>query len=348
LTAGDGIWEERVMLRIRLALVALTVALSLHVASAHAAKWGMGCTEPHPKLYKVAGLARTTSIFVHVGHDVTLKLANALVKKTGGFSLDPDAITIELSFTPRDGDPIVLPPFTATAVSPDTVHFPAPDTRPLLGRLVVGPLAMVVKSGDTIIVDNPRGRYPILLPPMNDVHALTTQGSEVEVLAAADASLKRIWIPLTFGGFGPGMPMPSCPAEMSPLVAFAADFSLKKGADQIIPHLSFTSLKKTRLYLGDFNLFGDNLYGQRIKGTLNLDRTKGKAMVLCNMNDTLDLVMMLRLKTGAGREKSHIAPIVRDGSPVVLKLRNISADPDIALALSGIQKDSFGAPCELP
>src|SRR5262249_5383387 len=278
-----------------------------------------------------------------MGHEAVHGLRPIDVTRNGGgFSTDPDGNTIEITFTPFGGDPIPLPPFTVTAVSPSTIRFVVPDTRPLLGRLVVGPAHIVVRRGQTILVD---ALKQAILPPMNDIHALTSQGSEVEVLATM--SIKRwLLVPLTFGGFGTTLP-PECPATMTPIVAFAVDFSLKKGDGQVIPNASFSSLKSNKLFLGDFVLSGINLYGMKLQG-LDLRPTRGHAAALCALNDTLDVILMIPLKNSADGPSSDILPIVQDGSPIVVKLRNVSADAEIAPDLSDLSKDSLKSLCLPP
>jgi len=324
----------------------VSLALIVTIATpALGAKWTKGCPRERQKLYRVGHRGYTTSLFVHVGHDLTFRLRDRDILHFGGFSTEPDGNTVAITFTPIDGDPIPLPPFTVTAVSPDTLVFPAPDTRPILGRMVVGSAHIVVTRGEQVLID--ARKYPIILPPMNDIQALTTTGADVEVLGAVDITGKRLWIPISFGGFGPGTPLAECPAEMTPIVSLAVDFSLERGPDQLVPHAAFTKLKQARLFLGDFAYDGKNLYGSKLGQSLNVRRLKGRAVALCALNDTFELVMMMRLRKNATGRDSDLIPLVRDGSPVALKLRNIAAEPEIAPLLEGLQRDSLSLPCQV-
>lgn len=311
--------------------------------SALAAKWVTGCPEARVRLIHGGrgGGVYTSSYFAHVGHEVTYHLKESQVVREGGFSIEPGGNTVEVTFTPHEGDPIPLPPFDVTGVSSATLSFVLPNTQPLLGRLVVGPMQVVIRRGGTVVAE---ARRPVALPPMNDVHALASEGGEIEVLAAMDGTA-AIWIPLSFGGFGPGPFMPECPAEMTPITALAADFSFR-GPDPAIPYAKFRNLKSSQLFLGDFVLGGVNLYGKKLGTLLNVKRLPGGSIALCALNDTLELILRVPLRKVADNPGSDLIPLVRDGSPLVVKLRNVSADPDVAPALSALRKDSFGTPCE--
>jgi hypothetical protein len=325
--------------------VALIWFVSAVVAAppAWAAKWATGCPPIREKLIKAGGPAYTPSLFEHVGHDIVLRLKEKKgVPYHGGFSTTPDGNTVQITFRPLNGPPIPLPPFTVTAVSASTLRFPAPDTRPTLGRLVVGPAIITVHRGEELFVKGTK--WPVILPPMNDLRALSEQNGEVEAFGAVDFN-ENLWVPFNFGGFGSGMPMPSCPAEMTPIVGFAADFGLKGGDDQLVPHASFVKLKKTKLFLGDFDVFGVNLYGTKLRTLLDVTQIRRGAFTVCGLNDTLELVMMIPLKEGASRAHSKLPS---DGSPIPLKFRNISADPDAAAVLSRITEDSAENPCVVP
>jgi hypothetical protein len=325
----------------RLASLAL---LTLGAEPATAAKWVTGCPKGGERFINAGRGAFTRAYFVHIGHELTYRLKDSAVLNEGGFSTEPDGNTVEITFMPVEGDPIPLPPFTVTAVSPTTLSFPFPDPTPLVGRLVVGPMQLVVRRGDTVVV---HAKRPIVLPPMNDVQQLVSAGSEAEVLGAVDRS-GRLWIPLTFGGYGPGEPMPECPAEMTPIVAFTTELSFRKGDGQFVPHASIANLRSTRLYLGDFVLFGENLYGRKISGALDVNHFGGANLTVCSLNDTLELVLMMRLRESAFNPQSEVLRIVRDGSPLTLKLRNASADAEIAPLLPQVTQDSFRNGCFSP
>src|SRR5262249_18995646 len=144
---------------------------------------------------------------------------------------------------------IPLPPIPVTATSPTTLTVVVPDTRPILGRLVVGYASFVLKQGTATVLESRRDI--LILPPMNDVASLTAQGSDVEILAAMDHSA-HLWIPLGFEGFGTGESLPACPTVLTPVTPFAVDFDLKKGDDQAFPYVSFGTLKRHKLFLGDY------------------------------------------------------------------------------------------------
>jgi hypothetical protein len=186
-----------------------------------------------------------------------------------------------------------------------------------------------------------------ILPPFNDIRALTEQGSDVELLATTDFTGRRMWIPFSFGGFGIGDPM--CSTLLTPITAFAVDFTLRRGEDELMPHLTFTDLKKTKLFLGDYEVWDKNLYGMKFASLKNIRHLRnGAGLAICTLNDTMDLVMMVRLQQAARGPNSEIMPIVRDGSPFTVKLRNISADPAVSAELSSITTDAFSSPCPAP
>ena len=169
-------------------------------------------------------------------------------------------------FTPINGDPVALPPIAVTATTPASLTFTMPDSRTSLGRLLAGPAAITVKRGNVTLFTANR---QTILPPMNDVQALVNQGSSVEVLAAMDRG-GRLWIPLDFNGFGQnGESLPQCPTVLTPVTAFAIDFSLRKGDDQALPYVSFGQLKHNRLFLGDYVVFGLNMYGNKLQTKLD-------------------------------------------------------------------------------
>jgi hypothetical protein len=128
-------------------------------------------------------------------------------------------------------------------------------------------------------------------------------------------------------------------------VAFAVDFSIRKGDGQAIPHATIAGIGRNRLFLGDFAFSDLNLYGLKMAG-LKMKRLKGKGYALCAMNDTFQLVLMVPLSKRAVRPGSEILPVVSDGSPVVVRLRNISADPVVAPILPTVERDDLGVLCQ--
>src|SRR5262245_22865679 len=161
-------------------LVALVVAVTL-VLPAEAAKWEGGCPAVaykeakiglgYSKQYPFKDLMRVQprgpwpmgSAFLkrmnHVGHDVTVTLSQKDVdnpRLAGGFSTEPNGNSVVLVLNPvgRDKtDPIVLPPVPFTATSPTTATFKIPDSRPLVGELLVGPGTIVVFRGQTLLFE---------------------------------------------------------------------------------------------------------------------------------------------------------------------------------------------------
>ena len=310
--------------------------------SVSAGKWDGGCPSPKFKVYRNSKNGVVTSPYVHVGHDVTFQVKQILAITGQGFSVEPDGNTVQITFTPLHGDPIMLPPFPVTAVSPMTLRFPMPDTRPIIGRLLVGPAEFLIKRGETEVMKT--RKWPVVLPPMNDLHALSLQDGEVELYGTLDASGRHMWIPFSFADFGVGHQMPACPtATLSPITAFAVDLSLKKRDGEFIPHAGYSDLAKTQMYFGDYDLWGRNLYGSPFARLPKLRRLSDGGIALCALNDTLDLVMMIRLQRAARGPNSEIIPIQRDGSPYPMKLRNITAE--VTDDLTQLPIDSLGQIC---
>ena len=328
-------------------LTALVLAIVLAMP-ASAAKWEGGCPPVKSKLARVGRRIdgptpySFSRIFEHVGHEFTIQLPKTYeVEKLGGFSTEPDGNTLEVTFTPPQRAPTIsLPPIPVTATSPTTLTIVIPDSRPLVGRLLVGNARLVVNRGTTELFEIYK---MVILPPMNDVRALATQGYEAELLAAVDRR-GSIWIPLGFSGFGgEGESLPACPTELTPVTAFAVDLSLKKDDDLALPYVSFGTLKKNVLYLGDYLLFGENMYGNPLSTKLDVSPLAGHGIVLCALNDAIQLVVMFRLKNPALGKKSVLLPLVTDGSPVTVKLENISAE--VAPVLERVQSDAISSSC---
>jgi hypothetical protein len=334
-----------------MAVCLLAVALA---APASAAKWASGCPKVRQKFTKV-GTGVTPSLnpyaisrfFEHVGHEMTFYLLKA--NPGEGFSTDPDDNTVEVTFKPLGGAPIPLPPFTVTATSPTTLTFVVPDSRPALGRLVVGPAEFVVKRGTTTLF---MANKQLILPPMNDVRVLVNAGYDVDVLAAMGPN-GGIWIPLGFKDFGQtGSPLPECPTVLTPVTAFALDASLKKGDDQALPYVHMGQLRKNKLFLGDYVTFDFranmdvDMYGNKlVPAHLSIAPAKGHGVVLCGLNDALELVVLIKATNPALQDKSELLALVQDGSPVVLKIENISLDPDVAPLLERATYDSLKQTC---
>ena len=327
-------------------LVALAITLMLADPAA-AAKWAGGCPKVKQKLSAIgkgpAGQVRGISrYYEHVGHEVTHYLKDKWVERYGGFSTEPGGNTVEMIFTPIDGDPIALPPFAVTATTPSTLTFTIPDSTPIIGRPLAGPATIRVKRGEQHLYDAFR---QVILPPMNDVHALVQQGTAIEVLATMDRT-GRVWVPLDFNGYGQGgEQLPECPTELTPVTPFAVDFSLKNGDDQALPYLNFGNLKKNAVFLGDYVVFGLNMYGNKLLAALDVTPATGKEFVVCAKNDALQLVIRFEPASAALSNNSLLIEQARDGSPLVVKIENVSLDPEVAEHLAAATYDSGHLPC---
>jgi hypothetical protein len=326
--------------------VAALLLTTFLAGPASAAKWAGGCPKVVQRLVRVgtgyAGPYAISRYFEHVGHDLTFYLKDTDVTRTGGFSTAPGGNTLQVTFTPFLGTPIALPPVQVTATTSSTLTITVPDSRPIIGRLLVGPARFKVTRGTTVLFE---AYTQLILPPMNDVQALMTAGTDVEVLATLQKG-SRLWIPLDFNGFGTGgEALPACPTELTPVTPFAVDFNMRKGDDQAFPYISLGELKKNRLYLGDYLMFGLNMYGNKLQTKLDVRPGKERSIVLCGLNDALQLVVMFGLKNKALGSKSELVDRVRDGSPVTVKIENISLDPDILDALQQADYDSAHLKC---
>ena len=286
----------------------------------------------------------------HVGHELTIELDAKDVAKSnraGGFSIEPNGNSVVMVFNPvgRDddyyADPIVLPPVPFTATSSTSGSFVIPDSRPLIGRLVVGPASIIVFRGETLLFDIPK---TVIMPPMNDMRAIADDGYEAEMLGALDHK-GNVWFPLGFSGFGEnGESLPECPTVLTPVTAFAVGLSLKKDEDEALPYVSMGQLKANYLFLGDYLVFGKNFYGNKLL-QLDVQPLQGNGVVLCALNDAIQLIAKIPLQNPALGKGSALVPLVRDGSPVRAKIHNISADDYVASVLERVEADAFKSIC---
>ncbi|HZR81636.1 MAG TPA: hypothetical protein VFD92_11110 [Candidatus Binatia bacterium] len=323
---------------------ALAVALALVAASATqtlAIKWNAGCIAPSGKLIKASPSLYVRSRFIHPGHEIGYFLRAGDAERNGGFSTEPDGNLIEIWFVPRSGVPIALPPFRATAVSATALYFDFPDPQALVGRTLVGNIAVRISTGGRVL---DRINRPVVLPPANDVVDLVEHGTAAQLATAVDA-VGNMWIPVHFSRFGSADPMPFCPAPITPKMAFAVGVSVSNGDPNVIPYTSFAQIRNSRVFLGDFAIDGQNVYGEPLDITLDVRPLRGGGLALCAMNDAIDLVIMLPLKWGATLRGSPVLPLIRDGSPYVIHLRDVSADPVVAAGLHTIRTDGFGSAC---
>lgn len=328
-------------------IVATTATILLSAATprpALAIKWPSGCPTSRGELVHAGGHLYVDAPFVHPGHEMGFFLDQREVRRRGGFSLEPGGNRVQIVFRPLDGGaPIALPALDVTAASADALYVPFPDTRTVLGRVVAGPMDVVVRSGARVR----RARRVVALPPGNDVLALLASGVDATALGAVDRA-RRLWIPLEFAGFGPGMPMPSCPVELTQKTAFAVRLvPTEVDVDDVLPHASYNNLRQGKLYFGDFLLNGINVYGEDTGSTLDV-RELNRAAIVCGLNDALSLVLMVRLNESALGPHSRILPLVADGAPLPLELANVSGEPAIASRLASATEDSFGNRCALP
>lgn len=327
----------------RTVLAGLLCALTLLTTpgAARAIKWPAGCPDSRPRLVSAGGRMYATSPFVHPGHEIGFFLPDAEARRRGGFATEPDGNTIEIVIRPVGGNAVALPPFKVTAVSTTALYFTFPDTRTLLGRTVAGPMDVTIRSASSVR----RARRPVALPPGNDVLGMLEHGLDATALGAVDQS-RRLWIPLEFSGFGPGMPMPMCPVDLTQKTAFAVQLTpTAPDTDDVIPHATFTNMRKGKLFYGDFLLNGINVYGGETGSRLDVREFRKAAVVICGMNDALSLVLMVRLKESAFGPRSKILSTIKDGSPLPIQLTNVSAEPAVANHLETVTEDSFGNAC---
>jgi hypothetical protein len=289
--------------------------------------------------------------FNHVGHEITVSFRQKDVdnpRYLPGFSTEPDGNSVVLVLNPvgRDiHDPIVLPPVPFTATSPTSATFKVPDSRELVGELLAGPGTIVVFRGDQLLFEIGAPGRTVIMPPMNDMRALADDGYEADILGTLDRR-GNVWFPLGFSGFGEdGESLPECPTVLTPVTALALSLSLKKDEDEALPYVSMGQLKANQLLLGDYFLFGQNMYGNKL-ASLDVRPLQGNGVVLCALNDAIQLILKIPLQNPALGKGSVLIPLVRDGAPVKAKIHNISADEYVASVLERVGEDAFSATCE--
>src|SRR5581483_1594590 len=170
--------------RTRRLLRALVVGTLLTVpgTSALAAKW-RHC--PSQLGYYPSTTGATSAPFIHPGRELGIFLNDKEVGETGGFSTQPNGNTVRVTFASLFGNPIALPPFAATAVTPATLYIRFPDTRAVAGRLLAGPVSIDVASGGRTTAQI-AARHLVALPPPTDVKTLVSGGLGQAALATMD------------------------------------------------------------------------------------------------------------------------------------------------------------------
>ncbi|HZR82538.1 MAG TPA: hypothetical protein VFD92_15695 [Candidatus Binatia bacterium] len=324
------------------AISAVTLALVAWCAPAHAFKWHE-CPAP-PVPLNPSTIGATQSPFIHPGHELRIVLNAAEVARTGGFSLDPDGNTIDVTVRSLFGAAVMLPSRTATAVSDDVLGFAFPDADAEIGRDVAGPVEVRVRAGDHLIAWI-ESKDLIALPPANDVTSLLLGEDPVQSVKAALSVRGDLWIPIRFLG-DPGMSMPGCEGNFvlkSPVLVAGAETvgAITRGRDPM------SRVRRLDGYIGDMVINGTDFYGlyfpEKIR-PLHLAGTLGACV--CRMNDASDLVLRMRgSRAWARSPHSPLRAAIADAAPVVLRLRGASPVPGRWTA-TGDPLDTFGNACE--
>jgi hypothetical protein len=325
-------------------LVAVLVAVAAHPSPA--AKWH-GCPEPVTRTIPSLRGA-VTAPFAHPGHDLGIVLSEAEVAESGGFATTAAGNEIAVTFASLFGAPVALAPFPAAAVSPATLYFTFPDTQSLFGRPLAGPVEIQVTTGGRPTA-HVRARDLVGLPPATDVARLVTERVERQALATLDAR-GAVWIPVQFAGMGSDEPRPQCPAAFIPLTAFAVGVGVRAnlppdgaGTPTYPP---FRKIRRADVYLGDFDIYGTNLYGTRLRSALPLLRVPhGFAVAVCALNDAVDLVLRARGRRRWAAPDSGFAAWMPSSQPLTIALTDVSADPGVDLGLQSLRVDAFGTEC---
>jgi len=201
----------------------LAAALLASATATRAAKWRR-C--PDQLGYHPSRIGAVSSEFVHPGHELGIFLTDREIADTGGFSTAADGNVVQITFESLFGTPKALPDMTATAVSPNTLYFRFPDSRQLLGRVLAGPVLIVVRTGERLTSEI-LPRHLVALPPASDVAALVGGASQQGALATMD-SRGNVWIPIQFSAYGTMQkPMMSCPGTFTPKRAFGVGVTVR-------------------------------------------------------------------------------------------------------------------------
>jgi hypothetical protein len=318
----------------------LAAAVFLSPCTAGAAKWSE-CPQPPPQLYRSTRGA-TSSPFVHPGHELQIVL-NSAQAATGGFSVEPEGNTVEVSFVALFGETVALPPRHVAALSPSVLTFTFPDAAAEVGRVLAGPVEIQVKNGEALVAHIDSSDL-VGLPPTTDVTEILLGEDPHQVVYGALGADGDLWVPARFHGDPNSMPM--CPGQ------FMLPMPVEIGAATIPGLLTngvnpLHRIRRATLYLGDFIVEGVNLYGEVLTGRVSLRHVGGtRGIAICKLNDALDLV--LRVKGSRSWTRSGRSPmrgVVADAQPVPLVLRGANALPERARVPWPVE-DSFGNRCE--
>lgn len=321
-----------------LARVVLLLAITTNPALA--AKWS-GCPADPAPLYP-STLGATGSPFIHPGHDLRILLNAQQVAASGGFSTTTPN-RVDIVFTPSFGAPLALPPLEVTAASASLLVVRFPDTGSDVGMLRTGPVEVRVTSGSTPVAHIAPSDL-VALPPVTDVTAILNGERPQQVVHGALDAGGDVWVPARF--HGKDMPMPGCPGE------FMMPMTVQIGAASI-PGLTtkgrgpLDHIRRASLYFGDVTIAGNSFYGALSPDRIRLKHVRGtRGVSICQMNDTLDLVLRVKgSRAWARSRRSPLAGVVHDGAPIPMVLRAARSMPEKA-STPWEPGDSFGNSCE--
>ena len=322
----------------------MIVVLLVAAAPGRAAKW-RHC--PDQLGYYPSHIGAIGAPFIHPGRELAILLSGSEQRSTGGFSTAADGNTVHITFASLFGSPVELPPFTASAVSPGTLYLTFPDTRAVVGRLLAGPVAITVTTGERITADI-LPRHLVGLPPANDVGAMVSGTGQQAAIATMDTR-GGIWIPVEFSAFGSMLkPMPSCPMTLTPKTAFTVGVTVRATPSYVIgatPALPpFRVLNRVDLFLGDMLINGTNYYGMKV-GKLPVFRvSRGWGIKVCGVNDAVDLVLHSPGWNRWAKPWSPFSAWMPNSRPLDIVLSHATADQE-DLATGSL--DAFGEACGL-
>jgi len=318
----------------------LVTSMVLPIAgAAHAAKWKACPSGPLP-VYRSA-LGATAAPFIHPSHELRILLNSAQVASGGGFSVEPKGNLVEITFASLFGEPISLASRRVAAASPGTLTFPFPDTTAEVGRPLAGPVEIRVTKGEKVVARiDPQDL--VALPPAIDVTSMLLGETPRQVVYGALSADGDLWVPALFNG--DPMPMPGCPGDfMMPMPIGAATIPglVVQGAEPL------ARIRRMSLYLGDMDIGGTSFYGMLFSNRISLVHAGGtRGVTLCQMNDSIDLVLRVKGSRAWSRSKrSPMREVVLDAAPIPLLLKGAKSMPETAKAL-WIGEDSFGNSCE--